>query len=287
MSYKEMRQVYAEAVKIKRRIEKGIAPSATRIIASQEALMQKQDQVAEHIGKLSLLVQEIKNHLQRKKERRVTKRPLRDEIRWDLYKALMDTSPPKYTRHAHIERAWGRGPLQDPKGPPPKRKRILFALLFYTGARVNELRGNDVQGVVQEGRLRLVLHKQRDAIVRVIPDVGREEVERLAPEIEMFFKEKQCQVLGQSFRKPGQVMHAKAWITYVNREITKGRRGLDSHNVLSSHSFRVGFVTRHIKHAKSDDVSRIVGHKNVATTANYARHVINEDKDRELLNRGY
>lgn len=69
--------------------------------------------------------------------------------------------------------------------------------------------------------------------MRVIPTKGRKEIEKLAPEIEMFFKEEQCQVLGQSFRKPGQVMHEKEWITYVNRETDKVRKGLDCNNVFS------------------------------------------------------
>ena len=82
--------------------------------------------------------------------------------------------------------------------------------------------------------------------MRVIPTKGRKEIEKLAPEIEMFFKEEQCQVLGQSFRKPGQVMHEKEWITYVNKETDKVRKGLNCNNVLSSHSFtferRVSFT---------------------------------------------
>jgi integrase len=82
-------------------------------------------------------------------------------------------------------------------------------------------------------------------------------------------------------------MHEKAWITYINREIEKARKGLDCHNVLSSHSFRVGFVTRHMKHANSHVVSRVVGHKHISTTLKYTRHVIDEEKDREILNRGY
>ena len=82
----------------------------------------------------------------------------------------------------------------------------------------------------------------------------------------MFFKEQQCQVLGHSFTKPGQVMHEKAWITCINKEITKGKEKLQYNNVLSSHSFKVGFVTRHLKHADSHLVTQFVGHKNIATT---------------------
>ena len=133
---------------------KDIAYSATKIAASQEAMLQKQDLVTEQVQKLSALMQEVKDHLQRKREKSVTKKPLRDEIKDELYK---DASLPRFTRHAHLERA---------------RKKIVFTLLYYTGARVNELRKvtyNDIRGVVNEGRLNLVLHKQKGVIVRVIP----------------------------------------------------------------------------------------------------------------------
>ena len=127
------------------------------------------------------------------------------------------------------------------------RKRIVFALLYYTGARVNELRRvtySDLMGVVHKGRLKLVLRKQRDAIVRVVPTSGQEEIGRLAPDIESFFKEHRHEFLGESCRRPGQVMHEKAWIFYINREITRAKEALDNGDVLSSHSFRIGFVTR-------------------------------------------
>ena len=162
MSHKGMREACAEAVKIKRYIEKDIAYSATKIAASQEAMLQKLDLVAEQIRKLSHIVQGIKDHLQKKREKSAETKPLRDEIKYELYPALMNIPSPRYTRHTHVERA---------------RKKIVFPLLYYTGALVNELRDityNDIKEVVEEGRLKLVLHKQKEAIVRVIPTVGQE-----------------------------------------------------------------------------------------------------------------
>ena len=259
MSHKPTREAWAEAIKIKRSIERQIAYSLT---ASQEAMLQKQDVATEQIQKLSAIV-----HLQKKREKSTETRPLRDEIKYQLYRALMDIPTPRYTLHAHRERA---------------RKRIVF---YYTGARVNELRQityNDVKGVLEEGRLKLVLHKQNDAIVRVLATVGREEMKKLVPEKDFFFKEQQCQVLGQSFRKPGLIMHEKAW-----KEIAIAKQHLQINDVLSSHSFRVGFVTRHLKHAQIHEVSKVIGHKNIGTTLKYNRYVVDEERDRKTLDRGY
>lgn len=275
MSHKPTREAWTEAIKIKRSLERDIANAATKIAASQEAMLEKQDAAAEQIQKLSAIVQDIKDHLQRKREKGGDTRPLRDEIKKELYQALMDTPASRYTQHAHAERA---------------RKRIVFTLLYYTGARVNELREityNDIKGVVEEGKLKLVLRKQNDAIVRVIPTVGQEEMRKLTPEIDFFFKEQKCQVLGQSFRKPGRVMHEKAWITYINKEISKTKQRLQINDVLSSHSFRVGFVTRHLKHADSHLVAQFVGHKNIATTLKYNRYAVDQERVREILDKGY
>lgn len=187
----------------------------------------------------------------------------------------MATSAPRYTRYAHAEEA---------------RKKIVFTLLYYTGARVNELREltyTDLTNVLQEGRLKLVLRKQKDAIVRVLPTAGQEEMRKLTPEIDLFFKKLECKTLGQSFKKPGQVMHQKAWITYINREINKVNKSLQINDVLSSHSFRVGFVTRHLKHADSHLVAQLVGHKSVATTLKYNRYVIDQERSREILDVAY
>ena len=267
MSQRSMREAWTEAVKIKRLIEK--------TSESQEAMLEKQDATAEQIQRLSEIVQDIKTHLEKKRDKKSQTRPLRDEMKYELYQALMNAPLRGYTRHAHLERA---------------RKRILFTLLYYTGARVNELRKltyNDVMGVVKEGRLKLVLHKQKDAIVRVLPTVGREEMEKLVPDIDFVFKEQGYAFLGQSHRKSGEVMHEKAWVAYVNREVKKVKDALNMRGVLSSHSFRVGFVTRQLKHADTHSVAKLIGHKNIGTTVKYNRYVIDEKKDREILDKGY
>ena len=267
MSQKSMREAWTEAVKIKRLIEK--------TSASQETMLEKQDATAERIQRLSDIVQDIKTHLEKKRDKKSQTRPLRDEMKYELYQALMNTPLRGYTRHAHLERA---------------RKRVLFTLLYYTGARVNELRKltyNDVISVIKEGRLKLVLHKQKDAIVRVLPTVGREEMEKLVPDIDFVFKEQKYTFLGQSHRKDGEVMHEKAWVAYVNREVKRVKEALNFSGVLSSHSFRVGFVTRHLKHADTHSVAKLIGHKNIGTTVKYNRYVVDEKKDREILDKGY
>jgi integrase len=124
-------------------------------------------------------------------------------------------------------------------------------------------------------------------MVRVLATVGQEEMKKLTPDVEFFFIEQKNTFLGESYKKPGEVMHEKAWIFYINKQIKKAKENLKITDVLSSHSFRVGFVTRHLKHADSHLVSKFVGHKNIATTLKYNRYVVDENKVREILDKGY
>ena len=203
-------------------------------------------------------------------------KPLRSEIKHDIYEELMRKSAaPSDTTHALAEEA---------------RKKIVFTLLYYTGVRANELRQltyTDLNNVLQEGWLRLVLRKQRDIIVRVLPTVGHRAVKDLKGEIDLLFKEYGYKTLGESRRIPGQVMHEKAWIKYINREIERAKDSLNIDYSLSSHSFRAGFITRHLKNADSHKVAQVVGHKSVATTLRYNRYLIDHDSTRDFLDKEY
>ncbi len=170
------------------------------------------------------------------------------------------------------------------------QRRTVFILLYYTGARVNELRSithGDVLGVIREGSLKGVLRKQGDAFVRVLPTEGREALRMLESDIDLLFNVRGYGLLGESSRKPGQVMHEKAWIAYINGALTAAGKALRSSDLVTSHSFRVGFISRLLRHTESHNVARMVGHKNIATTLRYNRYTIDKDRDREILDRGY
>ena len=275
MSHKPIREAWTEAVKIKRNIEQEIAVACSQIAASQETMLEKQDITTEKVQRLTEIVEDIKAHLEKKKKKRKATRPLRDGISFEMYQELMKIPAPRYTPHAHGERA---------------RRRIVYTLLYYTGARINELRRithEDLLGVIRDGQLKLVLHKQNDAIVRIVATAGREAMKKLIPEMDFLFGERGFKILGQSTRNPGKEMNEKSWITYVNKEITGKQKAMKGNRVLSSHSFRVGFITRHLKHAESHVVSKLVGHKDLGTTLKYNRYPIDEEKEREVLDRGY
>jgi len=103
MSHKPIREAWAEAVKIKRTLEKEIAASYSQIVSSQETMLEKQDVAAEKVERLTDIVQDIKDHLQKKREKKAATKPLtpllekggRDEIKYELYQALMNAPSPR------------------------------------------------------------------------------------------------------------------------------------------------------------------------------------------------
>lgn len=131
------------------------------------------------------------------------------------------------------------------------------------------------------------LRRKDMQIERVLPSEGWEEMQKLSREVDFLFNECGFKTLGESFRKPGQVMHRKAWITYINREIRNAKQRMRVNGVLSSHSFRAGFITRHLKHAECHVVAQAVGHKKVSTTLKYNRYAPDEHKIREMLDMKY
>lgn len=88
-------------------------------------------------------------------------------------------------------------------------------------------------------------------------------------------------------RRPGEVIHEKAWINYINTEIAKAKQRLQVNGVVLSHSFRVLFVTRHLKHAESHRLSAVIGHKKIANTLKYNRYALDKKETREILDKRY
>lgn len=149
-----------------------------------------------------------------------------------LFKALIEEPPSRDNERAQVETA---------------RKRIAYTLLFYTGVGVNEITNltyEDVIGFIEQGRLKLVLDKQKKAITRFIPDVGRNAMNKLMPEIELFFKETGATHIAQSFEKAGKVMPKKSRIQYINREINKVAKAHQIPGIFNSHPFRLPFFPR-------------------------------------------
>ena len=51
----------------------------------------------------------------------------------------------------------------------------------------------------------------------------------------------------------------------------------------STHSFRVGFITRLLRDSNVQDVAEIIGHKNIMSTMAYNRYEIDREKKEKLI----
>jgi site-specific recombinase XerD len=68
-------------------------------------------------------------------------------------------------------------------------------------------------------------------------------------------------------------MRQDDWVKIINRFIKPAAEAFDK--PLSSHSFRVNYITGLLKSMSIEKVRAIIGHKNIATTATYDRYAPN------------
>lgn len=133
----------------------------------------------------------------RERLKRKTQR-LRDTVDEAAFQALMESIP----AFNHKKRV----------GLKNARLRIVYTLLYYTGVRVNELRGvtlSDLMRVIENNELPIVLDKQKDTIIRQVSSQGSEAVKKLQAEIDLVFKERKLQYLGESPYKQREVRYSE------------------------------------------------------------------------------
>ena len=57
--------------------------------------------------------------------------------------------------------------------------------------------------------------------------------------------------------------------------------------VLTSHSFRISFVNRIIKHSNIDIAQKFIGHKDIRSTEFYNRYQIGDQESLNVLNKSF
>jgi integrase/recombinase XerD len=140
----------------------------------------------------------------------------------------------------------------------------LFALLYYTGARVNEipsLHVKDIFTALENKELIINAHKQKKQRLVQLSTQAIKELEKL-------FKDdnpshRVIKVKGNPFATPSNI----SFISAVNKTI---QSVLGTH--YSSHSFRSGVITElGTKGVNPKIIQEFIGHKNVTTTMNYIK----------------
>nr|NP_689349.1 putative integrase/recombinase protein [Chaetosphaeridium globosum]AAM96636.1 putative integrase/recombinase protein [Chaetosphaeridium globosum] len=151
------------------------------------------------------------------------------------------------------------------------RNRIVITILFCTGLRVNELRTITWKMLKQSLKTQYleVYQSKTDCYRKVI--LSPKAISLLCSlqkEYTKFFQDRQKWCLG--YTSKGSMVDEHIWLKCINNFI---KPAANHFNVkLSSHSFRINYITNLLKVMKIERVQQIIGHKSVNTTAKYDRY---------------
>jgi integrase len=107
--------------------------------------------------------------------------------------------------------------------------RIIYTILYFVGLRLNEVRlltKNDLLLAIQTEEFNIVHTKTSECKKHILPKGAAAKLTSLLPEIEFLFQQNGFTYLGNSHRFSEKVFHETNF---------------------SSHSFRVGYITKLLK----------------------------------------
>ena len=238
------------------------------LIEGQKLTMTAIGQVAMAIETLREEVQELKNKRNQKKANKIQ---LRDPIYQDHYGFFMVGA--------------GQG-LRKLKNIRSAQIRIIYTILYYLGLRLNEtklLTKNDLLLAIQTGELNIIHTKTNTCQKHVLPIVGKQKLNQLRPEIDLIFDKYGFEYLGNSKCFSNHVFNEVNFIRFINEDMifTCKKYGILAN--FTSHSFRVGYITKLLRTLSVQKVAAIIGHKDIESTMSYQRYVINKEEIQDAL----
>nr|YP_009710000.1 hypothetical protein [Coleochaete scutata]QFU80105.1 hypothetical protein [Coleochaete scutata] len=183
--------------------------------------------------------------------------PLREAISTEIYEFLMNQQKPVNI----TDFVWARN-------------RVTITILRISGLRVNEVRvltSKQLQDSFNTKELQVYQSKTNTCRKVPLTDAGLAILKRIEKDLELVFNNSNEWCLGNN--RAGRLMRQDDWVKIINRFIKPAAEAFDK--PLSSHSFRVSYITALLKSMSIGKVRAIIGHKNIATTATYDRYTPN------------
>jgi integrase len=198
---------------------------------------------------------------------------LRQGIGLKEYKILMEGAGSNIIREKNLRRI---------------QLRLIYTILFYLGLRLNEARllnYLDFQQMIEQGNLNVLQHKTGVSSIRTLPPSGQEALRKLQNEVHTFFITFNCHALGTSkFLKNNPTIFSETnFLRFVNQDIFAS---LDDED-LRSHSFRIGWICRLLKHESIHKVQKMIGHASIVSTSKYFRWEIDVEKTKQQLEKAF
>ena len=222
--------------------------------------------------KLEIAVSEL-NGMKKEREEKAARRekwakrkrlPKRDPINSEIYKLL----------------------IQESEGPTyiATRTRIAICLLTVTGIRIGELLSLNVgqlETLLNEGWISIDRLKRGPANHKAfLTSEGRKLVKARKRDFEFLFlmKNKDSYVF-TSDRKPNQKLRRETITMDVNKVTHSVSKLLSSKPNITSHSFRIGYISQLWKDSKDIEfVRQTIGHRNLNSTSGYVSEMGDQER---------
>ena len=234
-----------------------------------EELLKSNDQLKQQLNgvlkELNLIKQERKEKAARKEARANRKRlPKRDPMTAEIYKELIkEAGGPTYI---HI------------------RTRIALCILAATGIRINELlplKVNQLKTLVEENWIAINRSKRGPSNHKAfLTKEGKKITQDRKKDFQLIFlmKEPNAYVFSPEtnhFKK----LRREVITTDVNKVTHKVSKIFPGQPNITSHSFRVGYITQLWKDSKDIEfVKQTIGHQNLDTTSAYVNKLSDQER---------
>ena len=222
--------------------------------------------------KLEIAVSEL-NAMKKERDEKAARRekwakrkrlPKRDPINSEIYKLL----------------------IQESKGPTyiATRTRIAICLLTVTGIRIGKLlslKVGQLETLLNEGWISIDRLKRGPANHKAfLTSEGKKLVKARKRDFEFLFlmKDKDSYVF-TSDRKPNQKLRRETITMDVNKVTHSVSKLLPSKPNITSHSFRIGYISRLWKDTKDIEfVRQTIGHRNLNSTSGYVSEMGDQER---------
>ena len=244
----------------------GLALRNEELLKSNEQLKQQLDVV---LQELSIIKQEREEKAARKEARANRKRlPKRDPMTQEIYKAVMKV-------------AEGPGYLK-------VRLRLAICILCITGIRINELlplKVHQLETLVREYWVAIDRSKRGPSNYKAfLTKEGKKLIKDRQKDFELIFLLKEP----DSYLFTSQSNHSKPLrreiVTIdVNKVLRQVSQQFPNKPNITSHSFRIGFITQLWKDSKDIEfVKQTIGHRKLDTTSAYISQLSDQERKERI-----
>jgi site-specific recombinase XerD len=244
----------------------GLALRNESLLKSNEQLKQQLDEV---LKELNAIKQEREAKTARQKAWANRKRlPKRDPINYEIYKLL----------------------LEENEGPSyvATRTRVAICVLTVTGIRISELlplKVGQLQTLVAEGWISIDRLKRGPANYKAfLTKEGKRIVKARKEDFEVLFlmKDKNSYIF-TSDRNPNQMLQRQTLTMDVNKVTKAVSQSLLEKPNITSHSFRIGYISQLWKDTKDIEfVRQAIGHSTIDSTSSYVSHMSDQERQNRI-----